>query len=77
MIWDGSYTTKSTCGAGFACDKTMYAQPGTYTAKMCAAPGTLTGQSGSQACTNTGPGKCGTVTFEFPSSTVVKGTIGP
>jgi hypothetical protein len=28
-------------------------------------------------CTNTGPEKCGTVTFEFPSGTVVQGTVGP
>lgn len=73
LIWDGSYTTRSTCGAGFSCDETVYAPPGKYTAKMCAAPGTLTGQ----VCTNSGPGKCGTVTFEFPSGTVVKGTVGP
>jgi hypothetical protein len=77
MIWDGSYTTRSTCGAGFTCDQTVYAAPGTYTAKFCAAPGTLTGQSPNQVCTNNGPSKCGTVTFEFPSGTVAQGTIGP
>lgn len=73
LTWDGAYTTRSTCGAGSTCDQTTYAAPGTYTAKMCAAPGTLSGQ----VCTNTGPGKCGTVTFEFPSGTVVQGTVGP
>ena len=78
LIWNGAYTTRSTCGAGFTCDQTVYAQPGTYTAKFCAAPGTLTGQSPDQGvCTNTGPEKCGTVTFEFPSGNVVKGTLGP
>lgn len=76
-IWDGSYTTKSTCGAGFSCDQTAYAPPGTYTAKMCATPGTLTGPSGSQVCMSSGPAKCGTVTFEFPSSAEVNAMVGP
>ncbi len=79
LDWDGSYNTTSTCGPGTTCVQSVFAKPGTYTAKMCATPGDLTGPDGGfqQQCVNTGPPKCGSVQFDFPSSTVVKGTVGP
>jgi hypothetical protein len=45
---------------------------------MCATPGKIVGPDGGvQQCVTSGQSKCGTVDFDFPSSTVVKGTVGP
>lgn len=78
LEWDGSHTVASTCGAGTSCIETVYAPPGRYTAEMCATPGKLTGLDGGvQQCVTTGPAKCSSVDFDFPSSTVVRGTVGP
>jgi hypothetical protein len=77
--WDGAYSTISTCGfAGTTCVGTAFAKPGRYTATMCATPGTLTGgDAGPPQCVASGPQKCGHVAFDFPSSVVAMGTIGP
>jgi hypothetical protein len=78
LDWDGSYNVTSTCGTGTSCVATTYANPAKYTAKMCATPGKITGPDGGvQQCVNSGQSKCGSVEFDFPSSTVVKGTVGP
>jgi hypothetical protein len=77
--WDGSYGTISTCGlAGTTCVGTAFAKPGRYTATMCATPGMLTGGDAEPPqCVASGPPKCGHVAFDFPSSVVAMGTIGP
>jgi len=76
--WDGTVYTGSTCGAGLSCVEATFATPGKYTATFCATPGTLIGPDGGlHQCVTTDPPKCGSVTFDFPSSTVVKGTVGP
>jgi hypothetical protein len=77
--WDGAYSTISTCGfAGTTCIGTAFAKPGRYTATMCATPGTLIGgDAGPPQCVASGPPKCGHVAFDFPSSVVAMGTIGP
>lgn len=78
LDWDGTVYVASACGAGNACAKSRFAPPGRYTATFCATPGKLTGPDGGiQQCVNTGPSKCGSVEFDFPSTTVVKGTVGP
>jgi hypothetical protein len=79
LDWDGSYYTTSTCGAGKQCAQSVIAKPGRYTATMCASPGALNGPrtSSDTTCVLTEPAKCGSVGFEFPSSMVVEGTVGP
>lgn len=78
LVWDGSYYATSTCGSGTSCSEQTFAPPGKYIAVYCATPGVLTGRDGGPPhCTTTGPEKCGSVDFDFPSSTVVKGTLGP
>jgi hypothetical protein len=78
MEWNGSYYAKSTCGTGTSCVESIFAKPGKYTATMCATPGKLAGPNGGiQQCVTSGPAKCASVEFDFPSSTVVTGTVGP
>lgn len=78
LDWDGRYNVTSSCGSGTSCVTHTYASPGKYTAKMCATPGTLAGSDGGdQQCVTSGPPKCGSVVFDFPSTTPVAGTIGP
>lgn len=78
LDWDGRNYVTSTCGAGTSCVEPAYAKPGKYTATMCATPGKLTGpDAGPRQCITSGPVKCGSVEFDFPSSTLVKGTVGP
>jgi hypothetical protein len=78
LDWDGRYNVMSTCGGSTACVTYAYANPGRYTAKMCATPGKITGaDAGVPQCETSGPAKCGSVEFDFPSSTVVQGTVGP
>lgn len=78
MDWDGTVYQGSTCGAGSSCVEPTFASPGKYTATFCATPGTLTGPDGGLGqCVTSGSPKCGTVIFDFPSSVVVKGTVGP
>jgi hypothetical protein len=76
LAWNGAYYASSTCGAGMACFEPTFAKPGTYTATMCATPGTLS-TSDPAECMPSGPAKCGTVTFDFPSATAAMGTVGP
>ena len=73
--WDGHYFAQSTCGAGMTCLAPQYAKPGRYTATFCATPGTLTNDSLPQ-CVTSGPAQCTSVEFDYPSSNVVKGTLG-
>lgn len=69
---------ETSCGTGKSCAEPVFAKPGKYTAKMCVTPGKLTGpDAGQRQCVTTGPEKCGSVEFDFPSSTVVKGAVGP
>jgi hypothetical protein len=78
LEWDGTYGAQSTCGMGTACVGAAYAKPGKYTATMCATPGTLVASdAGPAQCVPSGPAKCGHVEFDFPSSAVAMGTIGP
>ena len=78
LNWDGSYLATSTCGPGTSCLEPAVAPPGKYTATFCATPGKLMGPDGGfQQCVPSGPAKCASVKFDFPSSTVVKGTVGP
>lgn len=78
LQWDGGYNVTSTCGAETSCVAKAYAAPGKYTATFCATPGTLTKPvGGTPHCTTTSQQKCGSVTFDFPSSTTVKGSVGP
>lgn len=78
MDWDGTSYVTSTCGAGTSCMELRYAKPGKYTATFCATPGKLTGpDGGTRQCVASGPAQCGQVEFDFPSATVVKGTVGP
>src|SRR5450432_1521472 len=78
LDWNGGYYATSTCGAGTSCLEPVFAKPGMYTATVCATPGMLTGgDAGPAKCVASGPAKCGQVQFEFPSMTVVNGTIGP
>jgi hypothetical protein len=79
MEWNGSYYARSTCGTGTSCVESVFAKPGKYTATMCATPGKLAGPDGSVQgqCVPSGPAKCSSVVFDFPSGTVAKGTVGP
>ena len=78
MEWDGTVYATSTCGAGTSCTGPTYVKPGKYSATVCATPGSLTGPDGGvPQCVTSGPVQCATVEFDFPSSTVVKGTVGP
>jgi hypothetical protein len=78
LDWDGSYYATSTCGSGTSCLEQTFGAPGEYTATFCATPGTLIGPDGGvQECVTSGPAKCGSVTFAFPESAVVFGTVGP
>jgi len=78
LDWDGRYNVTSTCGGGTSCVTYTYANPGHYTAKLCATPGKITGaDAGAPQCETSGAAKCGSVEFDFPSSAVVKGTVGP
>lgn len=77
--WDGHYYAKSTCGSGTVCLESTYAKPGKYTATLCVMPGTVSGPDGGfQQCLPTGPERCASIAFDFPSAnTIQKGTLGP
>jgi hypothetical protein len=78
LNWDGSYYGAWTCGSGTSCLEPTFAPPGRYTATYCATPGTLHKPDGGAAqCVVSGPEKCTSVDFDFPSMTVVKGAVGP
>jgi hypothetical protein len=79
--WDGSYFQASTCGAGKSCFEDACAPPGKYLAHMCAYPDGEDGGAGPFCSFNPQavPAKavCVEVPFDFPSTGVVEGTIGP
>jgi hypothetical protein len=75
LVWSGVYYDSSTCGAGAGCFIQRFATPGRYRAVMCATPGTLSAPDGGQpVCAKEGP-RCVELPFDFPSSTVVEGTL--
>jgi hypothetical protein len=76
LNWDGSYYFQSVCGTGTECFGSTFAKPGKYTATFCATPGTADPTSAT-GCDASGPDKCATVDFDFPSSGTVTGTVGP
>ncbi len=76
FTWDGTYYAQDTCNSAMACAAHSYASPGTYTAVMCATPGTLApDQNQVDQCTPTGPVECVEVPFEFPGGSTVTGTL--
>ena len=81
LSWDGTYYPSSTCTLNqtqVSCVEPAFAKPGKYTAEFCATPGTLSGPDGGpRKCVASGPLKCSTIDFDFPSSATVKGTLGP
>lgn len=77
LAWDGTYFASDSCGpSSTQCYAHRYAIPGTYSAVMCATPGTLT-QDANQVdqCTATGPVECVEVSFQFPSATPAIGKL--
>jgi hypothetical protein len=78
LDWTGAYLGDSTCGSGTACEKPMFAAKGKYTAQFCATPGTMTHRDGGASyCKQSGAQKCTTVDFDYPTSSTVRGTLGP
>jgi hypothetical protein len=76
LTWDGTYYAASTCGTAVSCRDRRFAAAGTYTAVMCAKPGTLANDASQvPQCTNVGPAECVEVPFAFPSSTKVVGAL--
>jgi hypothetical protein len=75
--WDGSTSGVSTCGQGTTCYQPGFIPAGHYVARMCATPGTLATADGGSlpTCTATGPRECVDVPFDFPSATVVEGSL--
>jgi hypothetical protein len=74
--WDGSAFATSTCGAKMDCYQPGFAAAGSYVARFCATPGTLSSDGGApQTCTATGPIACVDVAFDFPSATPVVGQL--
>ena len=74
--WDGTYYAQNTCGGSTSCLAHSYAQPGKYTAVMCATPGTLAPDANQvDQCTATGPAECVEVPFDFPTDKTVTGTL--
>jgi hypothetical protein len=75
FVWTGVYYDGSSCGGGAGCFIQRFATPGRYRAVMCATPGTLSAPDGGQpVCTKEAP-RCVELPFDFPSSTVVEGTL--
>lgn len=71
LSWDGSYFTKSMCGANMACQKPDCAKPAKYKAKACAAINA--GNSSMNAgCMPKEEMLCAETEFEFPGDTLVK-----
>jgi hypothetical protein len=76
LDWDGGYYVTSSCGSGRACTQKTFAKPGRYRAKFCATPGNLTETNGMPQCLPSGAERCGSIEFDFPSKSLVTGTVG-
>jgi hypothetical protein len=82
FTWNGSYTESGSCAASIgalalACADSKVAPAGSYVARFCATPGTLTAPDGggAQVCTTTGPQECVEIRFDFPSAQPVVITL--
>jgi hypothetical protein len=81
FTWDGSYTEQDACepsgsSAAVSCYASKFAVPGTYVARFCATPGTLSPTDGGPPyCTATGYEECVEVAFAFPASQPVTITL--
>jgi hypothetical protein len=79
FTWDGTTfaTTASTCGNHVACELPTFAPAGQYVARMCATPGTFTSDDGGVwgTCSGTGTMECVDVSFDYPSESVIVGTL--
>jgi hypothetical protein len=75
FVWSGVYYDSSTCGGGAGCFIQRFARPGRYTAAMCATPGALSAPDGGGPVCAKEAQRCVELPFDFPSSTVVEGTL--
>jgi hypothetical protein len=85
FTWNGSYTETGACepanaslgAVAVSCADTQVAPAGSYVARFCATPGTLTAPDGggAQVCTTTGPQECVETRFDFPSAQPVVITL--
>jgi hypothetical protein len=86
FTWDGSYTESGSCeptntntsvgAVALSCADTKVAAAGSYLARFCATPGTLSAPDGGvQVCTPTGAQECVETRFDFPSTQPVLITL--
>jgi hypothetical protein len=77
LTWSGTIAGQWTCGQdALTCQYSSAVPAGTYTAKMCATPGSLT-DADEPECIPEGEPECVEVEFEFPSGELVVGQLGP
>jgi hypothetical protein len=74
QVWDGTYFTPSMCGQGNACANANCAPPGRYVATMCAG---VKNNPDMMFCETDPNQQCVDVEFDYPTSQVVRGTVGP
>jgi hypothetical protein len=72
--WDGMFFTASTCGQGQMCANPNCAPPGKYVATMCAG---VKNNADAMFCETDPNQQCVDVEFDYPTTSVVQGTVGP
>jgi hypothetical protein len=74
--WDGTVYDSSTCGQGTTCAKPSCVQPGTYVAHMCGYAAVGDAGASSSICQASTTPTCADVTFTWPATGKITGTIG-
>jgi hypothetical protein len=72
--WDGTFFTPGTCGQGDMCANPNCAPAGKYVATMCAG---VKNNPDAMFCETDPNQQCVDVEFGYPTTDVVRGTIGP
>jgi hypothetical protein len=75
LTWDGSYDELVDCHDGTSCRAPHFATAGTYTARLCLAPGNEVAD-GPVPCVASGAIECTTVHFDYPRTTSVHANLG-
>jgi len=74
QVWDGTFFTQGMCGQGNTCAIANCAPPGKYVATMCAG---VKNNTDPMFCMTDPDQQCVDVEFDYPTTSVVRGTVGP